>query len=438
MTSLFGVLLLWTAAQIPADPGASLAAVPLPAAGEVDPAVAAALAETAAVVERTREEARAHPGDSIGALAAAYGRLGLVAQAHHLLDAARAAYSNALALQPGQPLWTYALGTTAEAQGELDTAVGCYRTVLARLPEDGPARFRLGEALRQLGRNAEAEAELTRALEAPSVRTAALVALGHLALEAGRDAQAISWLEAALAAEPRATRLHYPLAQAYRRLGNEAAAERHLGLRGEIGVAPGDPLTRQLEELASGEAIALLRGRLAYQAGDLAGALGWFERARERAPTSAAAGIGRAAALAGLERRDEAAAELEAVLAREPDQATARFNLATLALSRGDLTAAESHFLRYVEQRPEDREALLALGDVLVRRGAWDRALEVFDRANQAAPGAGPEALLGRARVLLASGRRSEARASLREAEKRWPLDPRVATAIEALGTAPP
>ncbi|MDX1999908.1 MAG: tetratricopeptide repeat protein [Thermoanaerobaculia bacterium] len=434
MASWLGVLLLIAAAQVPADPSRSLVAVPLPATSGADPAVVAALAETAAVVDRTRVEAGAPPA----ALAAAYGRLGLVAHAHQFLETARAAYTNALVLQPGQPLWTYALGRTLEALGDLEAALARYRAVLTRLPDDGPARFRLGEVLRQLGRDDEAEAELTRALETPAVRTASLAALGQLALDRGRDTQAVSWLEAALAAEPRASRLHYPLAQAYRRLGDATAAAHHLALRGEVGVAPGDPLTAQLEEFAAGEAIALLRGRLAFQAGDLAGALGWFERARERVPTSAAAAIGRAAALAGLGRGEEAVAELEAVLAREPNQATARFNLATLALGRGDLAAAEGHFLRFLELAPDDREALLALGEVGLRRGDFERALEFFDRAAAAAPDAGPEAILGRARVLETVGRRAEASAAVRAAQARWPLDPRVTAAVAALGSTPP
>lgn len=432
--SWLGVVLLILAAQVPADPSRSLVAVPLPATSGADPAVAAALTDSAAVVERTRLEADAPPA----ALAAAYGRLGLVAHAHEWLETARAAYSNALVLQPEQPLWTYALGRTLEALGDLEGAAIQYRAVLARVPDDGPARFRLGEVLRQFGRYDEAERELTRALEAPAVRSASLAALGQLALDRGRDAQAVTWLKAALEAEPRASRLHYPLAQAYRRLGDTTAAAHHLALRGEIGIAPGDPLTRQLEELAAGEAIALLRGRLAFQAGDFGGALGWFERARERVPASAAAAIGRAAALAGLGRGQEAVAALEELLAREPNQATARFNLATLAFGRGDLAAAEGHFLRFLELAPEDREALLALGEISLRRGALEPALGFFDRAAAAVPDAGPEAILGRVRVLDAAGRRTEALAAARGAQARWPLDPRVGAVVAALVAAPP
>lgn len=420
--------------EIPADPARGLTAVPLPVTRDTEPAVAEALAAASGVLSRTLAEPAAPPM----ALAAAYGRLGMIAQAHQFGDTARAAYHAALVLAPGQPLWTYALGLCAEASGDLDGAVEAYRAVLDRVPSDGPARFHLGEALRGLGRVDDAELELSRALESPGVRAAALASLGQLAADRGDDARAVARLEAALAAEPRAARLHYPLALAYRRLGNGAAAERHLALRGEAGVAPADPFAVQLQELAAGESISLLRGRLAYQAGDFPGALAQFDRALAAAPASAAARIGRAAALVGAGRTDEATAELERVLAAEPEQATARFNLATLALSRGDLAEAEKHFARYLERFPEDREALLAQGEVLRRRGDAERALDHFDRAARLPGPGGPEGLLGRAQVLVDASRWAEAEEALARAAASWPLDARVATARARFDAARP
>lgn len=399
-TVLVALLAGWLAVgpgEIPADPSRGLAAVPLPGNADIEPAVAAAVTATADVLTRTLAEPAAPPA----ALAAAYGRLGMVAQAHQFFETACAAYRDALVLLPDQPLWTYALGVAEEALGDLGSAVNRYRAVLARVPEDGPARFRLGEVLRALGRLDEGEVELIRALEAPRVRTAALAALGQLALDQGQDARAVERLTAALAAEPRASRLHYLLALAHRRLGDLAAAEREMSLRGEAGVAPGDPLATQLQQLAAGESISLLRGRLAYQAGDFQGALGQFDRALAAAPGSAAARIGRAAALAAAGRGGEAVTELEAVLAADPEQTTARFNLATLALSRGDPAAAEAHFGRFLERFPEDREALLARAQGLAELGRW-----------------------------------GEASAAIARAAELWPLDPRVTAARASLEAA--
>ena len=57
---------------------------------------------------------------------------------------------------------------------------------------------------------------------------------------------------------PQATRLHYPLALAYRGLGNRSKAEEHLRLRGEVDLPPADPLL--------GEIAGLLQNAAAYEA----------------------------------------------------------------------------------------------------------------------------------------------------------------------------
>jgi uncharacterized protein HemY len=62
---------------------------------------------------------------------------------------------------------------------------------------------------------------------------AALYGLGRVALEERDFAGAVKQLEAALALVPSASRVQYPLAMAYRGLGNTQQAEAHLRLRGE-------------------------------------------------------------------------------------------------------------------------------------------------------------------------------------------------------------
>ena len=59
-------------------------------------------------------------------------------------------------------------------------------------------------------------------------------------------AQAVTLLEEALTLAPDATVVHYPLALAYRGLGNPAKADEHLRLRGEVEPTPADPLLEAL------------------------------------------------------------------------------------------------------------------------------------------------------------------------------------------------
>jgi predicted Zn-dependent protease len=97
----------------------------------------------------------------------------------------------------------------------------------------------------------------------PSVRAV----LGEVALSRRDYRRAAELLEAALEALPAATRLHYPLALAYRGLGDEVRAREHLALRGVVGARPPDPLLDELEELKLGERVHVVRGGTAFRAG---------------------------------------------------------------------------------------------------------------------------------------------------------------------------
>jgi len=69
--------------------------------------------------------------------------------------------------------------------------------------------------------------------------------LGQVAL-ARRDFRAAAeHLEAALAAVPEASRLHVPLAMAYRGLGDRARAEEHLAKAGAVGLRAPDPCSTE-------------------------------------------------------------------------------------------------------------------------------------------------------------------------------------------------
>ena len=107
----------------------------------------------------------------------------------------------------------------------------------------------LGGVHLDLGEPERAEPLFVQALSLQPRLVAAQFGLGRAAL-AKRDYRgAIDRFEQALAADPRATIIHYPLALAYRGLGDTARAEEHLGHRGGVEVGPPDPLMVQLRGL---------------------------------------------------------------------------------------------------------------------------------------------------------------------------------------------
>ena len=101
-------------------------------------------------------------------------------------------------------------------------------------PDNLSARVWFGE-MALAGDHAEvAELAFTSALSWEPGLPVALAGVGRAALAHGDYARAVDYLERALAREPLASALHYPLSDAYRGLGDVAKAEAHERQRGAV------------------------------------------------------------------------------------------------------------------------------------------------------------------------------------------------------------
>ena len=93
-----------------------------------------------------------------------------------------------------------------------------------------------------------------------------------------------------------------------------------------------------------------------------------------------------------------------------------------LLLADSDFARAEEILLRALEGHPADVEVLRTLADGRFRQGRWDLAADSYRRWLQLEPGRG-EALTGRSRALVQSGKIREAVADLRSILARKPDD---------------
>jgi tetratricopeptide (TPR) repeat protein len=404
-------------------PEVSLVEVPKPSLEELEPAVAEQLAGAREELERYYSLAQAPPAER----AEAYGELGRLYHAYGLAAPAEAAYRNAHALSPGDPRWVYYLAYLLQGEGRFEEAAELYGETLA-IEATPAALVHLGEVLLELGRLDDAEAALRRVLSAAPESPSARALLGQIALSRDEHALAVQYLESALAAVPQATRLHYPLALAYRGLGEMEKAQDHLALRGEIGVRPPDPLIDELEELRTGERVHLLRGRTAFRFGDFEAAVREFRQAVAAEPESVAARVNLGSALGKLGDRIGAIHQFRQVLERAPDNVTAHFNLGLLLGLEGAAEEAVTHLERATALAPGDGEAWRLLAEALVRLGRSDEALAAYTRA--AGPGAfDPDIRLGEVQLLVNLGRFADALQRLDETHAIMPRNPRVVNA---------
>jgi tetratricopeptide (TPR) repeat protein len=312
-----------------------------------------------------------------GADAQLFGDTGRHYHAYGILDAAEACYRNAEGLAPGDFRWPYLLALVQREAGRPEDAVASLGRALAAPDRYYPAFVHLATIELELGRLDAA----ARALDLPRVHAAddpAFLAVdGELALRERRYEAALDRLLAALERQPHATRLHYPVAMAYRALGRTDDARAHLAKAGRVGVRPADPLLDAVLALRVGEPVYMIEGHTALRAGDLAAAAAAFAAA-----VDASGGTSRGALtnLAAVEVRQGLTAQaidhLEQARRLEPQDVTVLYNLGIALVHTSRYAEAEPVLRQVADLAPDDEGARLGLARTLL---ALDKAAEGLD-----------------------------------------------------------
>jgi tetratricopeptide (TPR) repeat protein len=265
-----------------------------------------------------------------------------------------------------------------------------------------------------------AEPLYTRALTIQPRAVSALFGLGQAALARREYARAVDHFEQALAADPRESIAHYPLALAYRGLGNTAQAEAHLRQQGRVEVGPPDPLMTELRGLLQGPVAEENRGIRAMDGGDFKTAAEHFRRGLELAPDNASLRhkLGTALSLAG--DTGGAFEQFQETIKRTPDFAQAYYSLGVLLAISGRTQEATERFSAAVRYQPDYVEARLRLAELLRQTGRPEAALSQYDTVMSIDPRAA-EAPFGYAMALVQLKRYEEARRRLSEGAARHP-----------------
>lgn len=278
--------------------------------------------------------------------AEAWGRLGMLYQAHSRMAEAEEAYEYAL-VQSETFRWHYLLAYVLDERGAVPSAIRHYRKAARLRPSNVLVGFRLGVALAVVGDSDEALAVLKRVNRIATDSAFILDALADLYIANGNWNDARHYLERAAALEPAAGQLAYKLALVYRRLEKQKEAIEWLAKRSMVGPAVVDPVL--MEVLDENPDFHVVLAERAWKGAQYGRALDAYGRALGLAPNDSGIRLAYAYTFIRLGRRPEAIEQTQLVLAQDPKSAPAWHLLAKVFVDAKDFDKAYNASKRSVE-----------------------------------------------------------------------------------------
>ncbi len=311
-------------------------------------------------------------------LAAAYGELGGLYEVHFVFPVAEDCYHNAMQLAPDNFRWAYYAAHIADDEGRTRQALERYRHARTLRPGYKALMVRLGNVLLDLNELDQAQATFEEVVNAAGLEAASLYGLGQVAFLKRDYEAAIDAFTRALVHDPSASSIHFLLAQALRATQRTEEAKAQLALRGDQQPAFVDPQIESLKALKIGSHFHFKQGMNAARQQDYAAASEAFAEGLAREPDNDRARTSYARALYLSGNKAAARRELEAALARQPEDPLNLFLLGILTDEEGDAAAAAGWYQRAIRQAPDHAGANQYLADQYYRQGNYALAAEYY------------------------------------------------------------
>lgn len=320
-------------------------------------------------------------------LADAFAKLGAVYARYGFYDASKAALENAIALSPYDGRYFYLQGVFAQQAKRMPEARKLFQQAYDLDRAYLPIRYRLAEAQLQLNELDAAKQTLAEVAQKRTDLAPAPALLGQIALKQKNWGEAVRQLELALKADPSATSLYGPLADAYAGSGDGKRAQEARAKVGSGIASFADPLVQGVYATATveadGAALALAGSGRHDEARKM------LDAALEAAPDNARLLAASARIEADAGNAALARTRADAALAADATGAVPKLARAVVAEISGQESQAVSYYEQAVRADLGSVEARLLLGNAYMRRQAYPAAAEQYRAMVAAAPADG-------------------------------------------------
>ncbi len=328
----------------------------------------------------------------------AWGRFGMVLQAHRLEGDAAACYRRAAELSPGEFRWHYLLAH-ALRDTDAEAALAAAEAASRLKPDYAPAYVFRGQILETSSRFDEALGQYRKAVELDAENAMAEFGLGRLSLARGKVQDALPHLLRARDLSPEAAAIHGALAQAYRQTGDMESAlrENRLASQHTETIPITDPIHYAMRKESVSSIAQLERAIEADRAGDYATAEALYRDLVRLRPDDANIHARFGDTLARQSKLGPAKVQYDAALAINPQSASAHYGLGNMLNFEGDYGEAARHYRAALETEPDDARTMLNLAGILAFQGELPEAASLCRRVLEMDPkGFGPNFQLGR------------------------------------------
>lgn len=317
------------------------------------------------------------------------GQLGMLLSAYGKNSASEILYRRARILAPGEFRWTYHLAIAFRQMGRYDEAAVLFREALEIDPGYHEARIKLAELLLQnndIDESAGLYREIT--VELPA-RVEGWLGLGK-ALDRGGDlAAAREALQRAKIVGPQYGEVHYALAAVLAAGGDEEAAAVEFAAYERTArniIHTQDPLMLEVIRLNADGGQLMASADYFLRRGQFAEAVASFRGALVTNPSNQDAWGGLVDSLARLGKTDATAAAYREALAAGISYRRLHLVYGQALRKWQQNDAARDIIARAIEMDPQYADALTAMGELEMQRGASDEAVRQFSRALEVVP----------------------------------------------------